>query len=274
MANIPVECLMKDWMSQVYAFFGPKLRIEEKNGWRSHVFRCQGKGCKTTIHRFLDTKDSWSTGNMHKHVKTCWGLPALEVADSTANADDVCTNIVPGILCDGSITAAFERKGKGKIPYSNCPHTCQGIKAEIVHWVCTYLHPFDIVSDLYFLSIIKTGHLEYCVPSPSTVSWDVQLVFAWMWQRISRLLIISGLLTYAFKTYHAQGTCVTAPVSRKTSFLLYENPMLSCMWRFSDSSLEMPHALCMGCSPYGKPCTLLHKLGSIYTNQFVVGSPK
>ena len=169
---------MKDWTSPVYAFFGPKLRIEEKNGRHSHVFRCQGKGCKTTIHRFLDTKDSRSTGNMHKHVKTCWGLPALEAADSAANADDVHMKIVPGILHDGSITVAFERKGKGKIPSSNRPHTCQEIKAEIVRWVCTYLHPFDIVSDLYFLSIVKTGHPEYYVPSPSTVSWDVRLVFA------------------------------------------------------------------------------------------------
>ena len=197
---------MKDWTSPVYAFFGPKLRIEEKNGQCSHVFRCQGKGCKTTIHCFLDTKDSQSTGNMCKHVKTCWGLPALEVADSAANTDDVHMKIVPGILCNGSITVAFERKGKWKIPYSNCPHTHQEIKAEIVHWVCTYLCLFDIVSDLYFLSIVKTGHPEYYVPSLSTVSWDVQSVFARMQQRISRLLIVSGLLTYAFKTYHAQGT--------------------------------------------------------------------
>ena len=110
---------------------------------------------------------------MHKHVKTCWGLPALKVADSAANADDVHTKIVPGILRDGSITAAFERKGKGKIPYSNRPHTRQEIKAEIVHWVCTYLCLFDIVSDLYFLSIVKTGCPEYYVPSLSTVSQDV-----------------------------------------------------------------------------------------------------
>ncbi|KAF8328487.1 hypothetical protein F5887DRAFT_864088, partial [Amanita rubescens] len=186
-----VERLMKDWTSPVYAFFHPKPKIEViqvgDDKRYSHVFRCRGKGCKATIRRFLDTKDSWSTGNMRKHVRSCWGLPALEAADSAANAAEVRTKIVPGILRDGSITEAFERKGKGKT-YSIRAHSRAEIKAEIVRWVCTSLRPFTIVSDEYFLSIVKTGRPEYYVPTPETVSRDVRLVFARTRQRIAKLL--------------------------------------------------------------------------------------
>jgi hypothetical protein len=35
---------------------------------------------------------------------------------------------------------------------------------------------------------MKTGCPEYYIPSPSTVSQDVQLVFAWTHQRIAKML--------------------------------------------------------------------------------------
>ena len=102
--------LKKTWTSCVYTFFHSEPKIEKVNRWWSHVFRCQGKGCKATIHRFLDTMDACSTGNMHKHVRACpcWGDVALTAADSAANADEVRTKIVSGILKNGSITEAFE----------------------------------------------------------------------------------------------------------------------------------------------------------------------
>ena len=59
---------MKEWTSLVYAFFHPEHKIEVKEGRRSHVFKCQAKGCKAMIRRYLDTKDARSTGNMRKHV--------------------------------------------------------------------------------------------------------------------------------------------------------------------------------------------------------------
>ena len=102
--------LKKTWTSCVYAFFHSEPKIEKVNRRWSHVFRCWGKGCKATIHQFLDTTDAHSTDNMRKHVRACpcWGDVALTAADSAANADEVRTKIVSGILKNGSITEAFE----------------------------------------------------------------------------------------------------------------------------------------------------------------------
>ena len=163
---------MKEWTSPVYAFYHPKPKIELVKGRRSHVFRCLGKNCKVRIRRFMDTKDARSTSNMRKHVKSChgWGKAVLDAADSAKNAEEVREKIVKGILWDGSITEAFERKSNGKPTYSNRPHTHTEVKAEIVRWVCESIRPFDIVYDVRFLVLMKTGRPEYYIPSPITVS--------------------------------------------------------------------------------------------------------
>lgn len=186
--------MKKTWTSCIYAFFHSEPKIEKVGCRWSHVFKCRGKGCKVTIRRFLDTKDARSTGNMRKHVKacSCWGDAAVTAADSAANADEVRTKIVGGILKNGSITEAFERKGKGKRTYPNRPLSRSEIlKAEIVRWVCVRVRPFDVVSDEEFHFLMKSGRLDMYIPSPSTVSRDVRLVFIKTRQRIARMLEVS-----------------------------------------------------------------------------------
>jgi hypothetical protein len=110
---------------------------------------------------------------------------------------------VKGKLDPATITAAFERTGKGKMTYSHQQHTSTEsryscslklvsesllsvliCRAEIVRWVAENMRPFKIVSDRRFQSLMKTGRPEYYIPSPSTVSQDVKLVFknarSWM----------------------------------------------------------------------------------------------
>jgi hypothetical protein len=117
------ERLMKEWISPIYAFFDPTPHIVEVDGRRAHQFKCRAKRCKATIKRFLDKKDARSTGNMRKHVKSCWGEDTLNAADDAKDANEVRTKIVGGILKNGSITTSFERKGKGKVTYSHRQHT-------------------------------------------------------------------------------------------------------------------------------------------------------
>jgi len=64
-------------------------------------------------------------------------------------------------------------------------------RAEIVRWVSENARPFEIVKDRGFQSLMKTGRPEYYIPSPSTVSRDVHLVFAHTRQRISKMLRVS-----------------------------------------------------------------------------------
>jgi len=50
------------------------------------------------------------------------------------------------------------------------------------------MRPFNIVKDRGFQSLMKTGRPECYIPSPSTVSRDVKLVFAKARLRIAKML--------------------------------------------------------------------------------------
>ncbi|KAH7903433.1 hypothetical protein BJ138DRAFT_976062, partial [Hygrophoropsis aurantiaca] len=160
--------LQKDWTSPVYAFFHPDPLIEYVDGRRVHVFKCAAKSCKHRVRRYLDTGDATSTGNLRKHVKSCWGEEVLD-ATKGQTAAAAREGIVKNYLQTGTITAAFERKGKGKVTFSHRQHT----KTE---------------SRLALTLIAWTGRPEYYIPSSSTVSRDVKLVFARTRQRIARML--------------------------------------------------------------------------------------
>lgn len=78
------------------------------------VSMCSARGCKARIRHYPDKKDACLTGKMHKHVRSCWGEEALSATnDAKDMVEEVRTKIVGSILCNGSIMAAFERKGKG-----------------------------------------------------------------------------------------------------------------------------------------------------------------
>lgn len=55
-------------------------------------------------------------------------------------------------------------------------------------WVAQSLRPFSVVSDPGFLTLMKTGRPGMFIPSPSTVSRDVKMVFARTRARIAHLL--------------------------------------------------------------------------------------
>src|SRR6202042_3983526 len=117
------ERLAKKWTSPIYAFFEPTPVIEYVNGHRSHVFKCAGWSCKKTVRWFLDKKDSTSTSNMRKHVKSCWGEDALKAAMEAGTAKHARKTVVKELKGSGTITASFERKGKGKVTFSHHQHT-------------------------------------------------------------------------------------------------------------------------------------------------------
>ena len=56
------------------------------------------------------------------------------------------------------------------------------------------IRPFSIVADRGFGCLMKTGRPFYYIPSPSTVSHDVLLVFARTRQRVAKMLCVSGML--------------------------------------------------------------------------------
>ena len=168
---------MKRWTSPVYAFYEPIPDIAYVDGRRVHIFKCTARSCRYTCRRFLDGLDRSSTGNLIKHVKTCWGDDAYRAAAGCMNAKDARENVVKSFATKGSITTSFKRAGKGKVTYMHRQYTKTETKylsnyltrpyliccsrTEIVRWVAESMRPFKIVEDRGFLSLMKTGRPEY-----------------------------------------------------------------------------------------------------------------
>ena len=112
---------MEDWNSPIYAFFHPVPTVGYHDGRRYHEFHCFKSACRKTIHQFLDKKDAGSTSNLHKHAKICWGLDTVKAAMAVKSAPEA--REILSKSKDGSIAAAFQVKGKGKVTYSHRQHT-------------------------------------------------------------------------------------------------------------------------------------------------------
>jgi hypothetical protein len=115
--------LKKDWNSPVYAFFKPVPNVGHEGGRQYYEFIYAAKGCQQKVRCYLDKKDAKSTSNMRKHAKLCWGYDAVEAADRTKNAKEAHYSVIKPLTKDGSITAIFERVGKGKVTYSHRQYT-------------------------------------------------------------------------------------------------------------------------------------------------------
>src|SRR5277367_6304591 len=66
--------------------------------------------------------------------------------------------------------------------------SCAPHRAEIVRWVSESKRPFKIITDRAFRSLMKTGRLEYPIPSAETVSRDVRNVFVNVRKRLAKIL--------------------------------------------------------------------------------------
>ncbi|KAJ2911793.1 hypothetical protein MD484_g8620, partial [Candolleomyces efflorescens] len=200
-----LDRLISTWNSPVYAFFEPRPRIGSHNNRRCLEFVCGAPQCKgqgsqkdrRIVRRYLDPKvlkegkvklDN-STGNLFKHSRKCWGEgivdQAVQANDLTATREALAASKV---LADGTITATFERTGKGKVTYSTKPLTYPETRVECVRWVAESMRPASIVGDNGFRRLMKTGRPHMKIPSPQTVSRDVHVIFKNVRARIAELL--------------------------------------------------------------------------------------
>ncbi|KAI6038094.1 hypothetical protein EDC04DRAFT_2570360, partial [Pisolithus marmoratus] len=190
-----------EWNSPIYAFFAPEPTIEYIAGHHLHGFWCMAKGCKKGVRRYLDKSDAWLTGNMHKHIKACWGEDMLQQAfkmRGTAAAHKAVKSYVKS----SSILAAFDCQGG--VSYSHQQHTKLETRIEIVCWVAESGQSFEIIRDHGFQSLMKTGHPEYYIPDICTVGCDILSVFACVHQRLAtKLQVYEGWLSFGTDTWTA-----------------------------------------------------------------------
>ena len=92
----------------MYAFYQAVPDIKYVEGCHMHVFECVAKSCTYKCRHFLDGPDHSSTGNLIKHVKSCWGEAAYEAAMACKHAKDAHESVVKLLTKTGTITAALE----------------------------------------------------------------------------------------------------------------------------------------------------------------------
>ena len=124
--------MAKDWTSAIYGFFKARPAIEVVDGRRCHEFKCAATHCKgkgmnpRIVRRYLDKADRGSTSNLHKHAKICWGGEIVSKALETKREftiNEVRQSLAKAKVQDGTITAIFERNGKGNISFLTKQHT-------------------------------------------------------------------------------------------------------------------------------------------------------
>jgi hypothetical protein len=71
----------------------------------------------------LDKGDAKSTSGLRRHAKKCWGAETVKSADGTKDLEAARAILLKTNLHDGTITAEFERIGRGKVTYSHRQHT-------------------------------------------------------------------------------------------------------------------------------------------------------
>jgi hypothetical protein len=130
--------LSKDWDAPIYTFFKPTPAIEYIDHHKAHVFECAAHNCQGRsrfVRWYLDTGDVKSTSNLRRHAKGCWGEETMSAADDAQDAKSAREALGHNKKLDGSITAVFQRVGKGQVTYSHRQHT--KIEAWYVHSVQT-----------------------------------------------------------------------------------------------------------------------------------------
>ncbi len=74
-----------------------------------------------------------------------------------------------------------------------------------MRWVAESYRPFAIAKDPGFLRLMLSGRPTYYIPSPTTISRDLKLIFAIVRKRLSRMLQVSDPFgaRRAQRTHHA-----------------------------------------------------------------------
>jgi hypothetical protein len=143
--------LQKDWDAPIYVFFRPLPLIQYIHNRKAHVFECAASQCHCRtrfVRRFLDTSDARSTSNLRRHAKLCWGDEAVEAADGTRDIKAARTALQNLKTMNGSIMAAFQRVGEGRVTYSHRQHTKTEARCAGLVFVCHISEGFFPVLNL------------------------------------------------------------------------------------------------------------------------------
>ena len=131
--------------------------MESSTGHRAHVFHCANWGCKHQVKRWLHRGDQYSTGNLRKHVKSCFGEEALQRATDSGSVGKAHEG-VKTYLRSGDLMTSFKRSGKGSVTYSVRQHMATKTQYMSIQYSDQMIHMGRTAQRLY------AGSLRASVP--------------------------------------------------------------------------------------------------------------
>ncbi|KAL1697786.1 hypothetical protein EV121DRAFT_219079, partial [Schizophyllum commune] len=169
------ERLQASWTSPAYSFFKTSVELKHDNDGRPYQwFPCAAKHCKGNggVKRYQDKSDFNGTGNLLSHARRCFGDEAV---------DEATSGRVKGGRSD-SIRAAIARMtgARDQPDVSTRP-----LSAKQVRCAC---RPVATVLDRMFIILMKSGRPHMEIPSPRTVSRDIEACFKVCRTRIDQIL--------------------------------------------------------------------------------------
>jgi hypothetical protein len=144
--------------------------------------------------------------NLRHHAIRCFGEDAVKNA---TNPQDIESQ-------NGSIFASFARQGQESVQYTHRSHSNPEIRygtsstspkdilmyftsARVVKWVTENNRPANIVNDPELRNLLSAGRPHISIPSPSTVSRDINASFVKCRERVSKLLRVSWFMRTSYK---------------------------------------------------------------------------
>ncbi|KAG6821833.1 hypothetical protein H0H92_000600, partial [Tricholoma furcatifolium] len=122
------------------------------------------------------------TSNLKTHAIKCFGQDVVQAA---FDKDD------SAISQDGSIFAAFARKGQQPVTVSHRALTSDATRAHIALWCAESNQPMNVVNDRQFKTLMQAGRPGTSLPSPTTVSRDIKAAFKACRVQIDKILKVS-----------------------------------------------------------------------------------
>ncbi|KAL1700069.1 hypothetical protein EV121DRAFT_214924, partial [Schizophyllum commune] len=177
--------LKSHWTSPAYSFFKDSVEVKyDDDGRKYQWFTCAATPCKGKggVKRYQDKTDSKGTGNLISHARRCFGADFV---------DEVCSGQGSGGgTQSGDIRAAFARMtGAPQQPeVSTRPLTSKQTRITIVRWLTEACRPVAMVLDRMFVVLMRSGRPHTDIPSPRTVSRDINACFDACRARIDQLL--------------------------------------------------------------------------------------
>ena len=193
-----LECLQKSWHSQVYEFLKADVKIGHENGCKFHLFRCAANNAREVAlsGNFLTLK-TMPEHRTWRHMLSSASvlMPSMLLLTSQNLGLVMGPSLLPLLIKVSSqlgyhtVHSQTKKLGDSLISpsYFLLPLITL-FSAHIVRWCAESNRPLTMIKDRQFIMLMKVGCPCSTLPSPRTISRDLNNAFDNCHKHMDKLL--------------------------------------------------------------------------------------